>query len=93
MTQTKHTPETLRSFVDAALAEADERGTVLVSGMSTEEFLAVTLALSDRNLERDASLNEERIASGLPPETRIERLLRASNDLKASKSRRPEGDI
>lgn len=81
MDQKTHTPESLQAFVDAALSEADERGTVLVSGMSTEEFLAVSNALSDRNLVLDAARNAERAAAGLQPESALERLLRASSEI------------
>jgi hypothetical protein len=87
-----HTPESMKLFVDAALAEADERGGVNVTGMSRDEFLAVTWALSDRNLARDAALNEERAAAGLPPKTHTERLLRAAAAAEATVSRRDIND-
>jgi hypothetical protein len=88
MGATTHTPESLKSFVTTALAEADERGGVDVTGMSPEEFLAVTHALSDRNLARDAALNEERATAGIPPETHTERLLRAAANADGSMTTR-----
>ncbi|MCS4088615.1 hypothetical protein [Rhizobium sp. BK176] len=88
-----HTPESLKAFVDAALAEADERGGVNVTGMSSEEFCAVTWALSDRNLARDAAINEERASVGLLPETHSERLLRGAAAADASvTARSPKND-
>jgi hypothetical protein len=90
MDQKTHTPESLQAFVDAALSEADERGTVLVSGMSTEEFLAVSNALSDSNLALDAARNAVRAAAGLPPDSALERLLRASDEIGEASLRRDD---
>ncbi|MBY3432719.1 hypothetical protein HFN89_00835 [Rhizobium laguerreae] len=52
--------------------------------MSREEFLAVTWALSDLNVARDAMREQERAAACLPRETHTERLLRAATAAEAS---------